>query len=45
MVVLQDRGVIVQDGQLAAAVTQEGAVTAGVVNIVDDGAWNTELRL
>ena len=42
--VLQDGVVIVQDGQLAAAVTQEGAVTTGVVNIVDDGTWNTELR-
>lgn len=36
--VLQDRGVIVQDGQLTATVTQEGAVPAGVVNIVDDCA-------
>ena len=35
MVVLQDRGVVVQDGQLTAAVTQEGAVATRVVDIVD----------
>ena len=44
VVVLQDRGVVVQDGQLTAAVTQEGAVATRVVDIVDNGAWKTELR-
>ena len=38
VVVLQDGRVVVQDGQVAPRVAEEGGVPAGVVHVVDDGS-------
>ena len=40
VVILQHRGVIVQDGQLRPGVTQVSRVAAGVIHIVNYCSWN-----
>merc|ERR1719342_1497230 len=42
MVVLEDRGVIVEDGELTAAVTEVGTVTTGMVHIVYYGSYQAD---